>query len=71
MTKLTPLANIDVDTFTKLVGNIEKLAKLSIVQVADPKASDQKSCNDKSQELDLNTLFFSCHSVSDITSKCQ
>ena len=71
VTKLTPLANIDVDTITKLVGNIEKLAKLSIVQVADPKASDKKSCDDKSQELDLNTLFFSCHSVSDITSKCQ
>ena len=39
LTKLTPLTNIlDVDTIAMLANNIEKWAKLSIVQVADREA---------------------------------
>ena len=52
LTKLTPLTNIlDVDTITKLANNIDKLAKLSRVQVANPEASAKESCRLKIKSL--------------------
>ena len=71
VTKLAPLANLESDTIAKLADNIDRLTTLSLVQVADPKCTDANEDTAKILDVDLNTLFFSCHSVTDITTKFQ
>ena len=71
VTKLAPLANLEADTIAKLADNIEKLTTLTLVQGADSKCTDAKVDTSKMVDVDFNTMFFSCHSVADITTKFQ
>ena len=68
--KLAPLAQLEDDVISKLVENIEKIGKLSICGEENEK-SEKKVENKKPSDFDLNTLIFSCHSVTDITNKFQ
>ena len=69
VTKLAPLANIEDSVISKLVENIENLAMLTVS--SDHEKTDKKDEKSKSCDFDLDTLFFSCHSVKDITNKFQ
>ena len=71
VTKLAPLANVEVETITKLAQNIERLTKLSLVPENDHKSASVKEDTAKTKDFDLNTLLFSCHSIIDITTKFQ
>ena len=70
--KLAPLARLEGETIAKLADNIENLAKLSISPQEDKnKPKSKKVDTTKTEDFDLTTLFFSCHSVADITTKFQ
>ena len=71
--KLAPLAKLESDVITKLVDNIEALAKLSILGQEEQKREDKKvdTASAKPEDFDLNALFFSCHSVNDLAAKFQ
>ena len=71
VTKLAPLANLESDTIAKLADNIDKLTTLSLAQGADPNCTDANEETAKILDVDLITLFFSCYSVTDITTKFQ
>ena len=68
LTNLAPLANLDESTISKLVTNIEELAKLSL----EPKVAEQPTeTSTTNATLDNDTLLLSCNSLVDITTRFQ
>ena len=65
--KLAPLAQMEDGVINKLVDTIEKLSKLSL----STGNTAEKEKQTRSVDLDLNAIFFSCHSIADIGNKFQ
>ena len=65
MAKLAPLAQIEDGVINKLSETIEKISKLSLSTGEIAK----KEKETKSVDLDINTIFFFCHSIADIENK--
>ena len=62
MAKLAPLAQMEEGVINKLVDTIGKMTKLSL-STGDTAEKEKQT---RSVDVDLNAIFFSCHSIADI-----
>ena len=70
LSKLTPLANLDEATVSKLVENIEALSKMDLKESALKESKSEEKVAD-AEKTGLNGLLYTCKSIEDITSKFQ
>ena len=67
--KLAPLAKLEDETVTKLVENLEALAKLTIKE--DYKEKNKSDIETVEKSDDVASLLFACKNIPDVTSKFQ